>query len=74
MTTSNLVLQHQQKRSEQRRVNLTASATGILATIRFWLQRSIQRRHLAHLDDHQLQDIGISREQASREAAKPFWK
>lgn len=32
-----------------------------------------QRRDLARLDDRALKDIGISREQADREARRPFW-
>lgn len=32
-----------------------------------------QRRALARLDDHALQDIGITREDALAEAKRPFW-
>ena len=32
-----------------------------------------QRRHLAQLDDHILRDIGLTREEATSEALKPFW-
>lgn len=32
-----------------------------------------QRRQLATLDDHQLRDIGITRQQAQTEARRPFW-
>jgi len=32
-----------------------------------------QRRALRDLDDHQLVDIGITREEALREAQKLFW-
>ncbi len=32
-----------------------------------------QRRQLATLSDKQLADIGITREQARTEAARPFW-
>jgi len=32
-----------------------------------------QRQALLDLDDHLLADIGVSREQALREARKPFW-
>jgi uncharacterized protein YjiS (DUF1127 family) len=43
-----------------------------------WLQaaheRRRQRRALADLDDRSLRDIGLSRHQAEREAAKPFWR
>ena len=49
----------------------------IAATLRLWIERSRQRRHLAELaawDDHLLKDIGVSRDEALREAAKPFWQ
>jgi uncharacterized protein YjiS (DUF1127 family) len=35
--------------------------------------RWLQRQTLAELDAHLLNDIGISREAADRECAKPFW-
>ena len=35
---------------------------------------SRQRQALAELDDHALKDIGVTRQQAIAEAAKPFWK
>ncbi|MEH2522049.1 uncharacterized protein YjiS (DUF1127 family) [Bradyrhizobium sp. AZCC 1610] len=37
-------------------------------------ERSRQRQALAELDDHALKDIGVTRQQAIAEAAKPFWK
>jgi uncharacterized protein YjiS (DUF1127 family) len=43
----------------------------------FWIERSRQRRRLgelAELNDHLLRDIGVSRDEALREAAKPFWR
>lgn len=39
----------------------------------FWL-RLTTRRALLRLTDEQLNDIGLSREQALREALLPFWK
>lgn len=33
-----------------------------------------QRRDLADLDDYLLRDIGVTREQARREAGRPFWQ
>jgi uncharacterized protein YjiS (DUF1127 family) len=36
--------------------------------------RSRQRHALAQLDDCLLKDIGVTRQQAIAEAAKPFWK
>lgn len=37
-------------------------------------ERRRQRRALAQLDDRLLRDIGVSREQAARESARPFWR
>jgi uncharacterized protein YjiS (DUF1127 family) len=39
-----------------------------------WIERSRQRRALMHLDDWLLDDIGITRSEAAREIAKPFWR
>ena len=36
--------------------------------------RSRQREALSTLDDRLLEDIGVTRQQANAEAAKPFWK
>jgi uncharacterized protein YjiS (DUF1127 family) len=37
-------------------------------------ERYRQRRQLMEMDDRQLKDIGITREQAEQEARKPIWK
>jgi uncharacterized protein YjiS (DUF1127 family) len=37
-------------------------------------ERYRQRRQLMEMDDRQLKDIGITREQAQQEARKPIWK
>ncbi len=47
---------------------------AILETLLVWQERDQQRRHLAALDDRMLSDIGISRADAAREAAVPFWR
>ncbi|MGH6900543.1 MAG: DUF1127 domain-containing protein [Geminicoccaceae bacterium] len=39
-----------------------------------WLDRSRQRRQLAHISDHMLRDIGLTRADARAEAEKPFWR
>jgi uncharacterized protein YjiS (DUF1127 family) len=41
--------------------------------LRTWLERGRQRRALGQLDDRLLRDIGATRTEAAREAAKPFW-
>ncbi len=47
---------------------------AILETLLVWQERDQQRRHLTALDDRLLSDIGISRADAAREAAIPFWR
>jgi uncharacterized protein YjiS (DUF1127 family) len=39
-----------------------------------WLERGAGRRALSLLDEHRLRDIGLTREQARAEAAKPCWR
>ena len=39
-----------------------------------WIERNRQRRALMWLDDQSLADVGITRPEAAREAAKPFWR
>jgi uncharacterized protein YjiS (DUF1127 family) len=47
-----------------------------LSTLGVWFARSVQRRALRELaqDARLLADIGLDREQALREAARPFWR
>ena len=47
---------------------------AILETLLVWQERDQQRRHLAALDDRLLRDMGMSRADAAREAAIPFWR
>jgi uncharacterized protein YjiS (DUF1127 family) len=52
-------------------------ATGWLLTLRTWVERHRQRRALGYLADNKaylLEDIGLSRPDALRESAKPFWQ
>ena len=48
---------------------------GAYADLLFdWWQVGRQRRALAALDDHTLQDIGLTRCDVEREVTKPFWR
>ena len=49
-------------------------ATKVLEVLMLWHERARQRRRLLELDDRMLRDIGVSRADAVREAAKPFWQ
>lgn len=44
-----------------------------LSVLRKWVARGRQRDELRELDHRMLRDIGITREQARKEARKPFW-
>jgi uncharacterized protein YjiS (DUF1127 family) len=54
------------------RHGLTKILTG--RTLLVWTDRALSRDHLARLSDHQLADVGLSRSDVEREAAKPFWR
>ena len=38
-----------------------------------WRRVASERRRLLELDGHLLKDIGLTREEAHREASRPFW-
>ena len=58
----------------KRNARRTAEATRDSPMRRFarWIARANERRALATLDDRLLRDIGVTREVARRECAKPF--
>ncbi len=51
--------------------SLAIRAAGILL---IWQERATQRHALAALEARMLRDMGLSRADALREAAKPFWR
>ena len=62
---------------ESKEAEIFARAPAVyraLSEIGMWVSRFRERRALGELSDHLLQDVGLSREQAEREAAKPFWQ
>jgi uncharacterized protein YjiS (DUF1127 family) len=50
----------------------------MLGTIRLWARRSAQRSSdayfLRQLTEHELRDMGVTRQQAMFEVNKPFWR
>jgi uncharacterized protein YjiS (DUF1127 family) len=55
-----------------------ASAAAAWRAFRLWCgaasARRRQRIQLAALEDDRLKDIGVSRDEALKEAAKPWWR
>ena len=45
----------------------------IIVAVRRWQINYYSRKALLQLDQHQLNDIGISDSQAMKEGRKPFW-
>lgn len=61
-------------------IPLHQSSSGLLPAVSrhgwlSWLDRQHERKALREIvdDPHLLKDLGLSREEALREAAKPFW-
>ncbi len=48
--------------------------TRIADVLDSWLERHHSRRDLVELDERLLRDIGVTRVEARRESAMPFWK
>lgn len=46
---------------------------SLMARIAIWVRASNSRHRLSELDDRMLADLGLTREQAVQEAARPFW-
>lgn len=46
----------------------------VAAVLWQWSERARQRRQLSGLTPRELADVGISREAAAAEVAKPFWR
>jgi uncharacterized protein YjiS (DUF1127 family) len=61
-------------RASRRAAITTADLARWLAALLRMEERWRQRQDLLKLDDHLLRDIGITREQARREASKPPWR
>ncbi len=53
--------------------SLRAAGDRLLFGLLRWQELAQQRRRLLAMDDRMLKDIGITRADATREAARPFW-
>jgi uncharacterized protein YjiS (DUF1127 family) len=53
---------------------LIAVLDRILEAPFVWAERAADRRHLAQLDDHLLNDIGLNRADLDAVTSKPFWR
>ena len=52
-----------------------ASIAVFLAVVSVsWAERRRSRIALSHLDDRMLDDVGLTRAQATQESARPFWQ
>ena len=60
-----------------RNADRQTSASKCIRAVAIWIERSRQRRaikELARLNNRYLADIGVSKDEALREASKPFWQ
>ena len=49
-------------------------AVVLAGVVTKWRTNARTRNQLWYLSDHQLRDVGLTREAATREARPPFWK
>lgn len=56
------------------RVAVSALARAAVAAVLTWRRRARERDLLSRMSDRELEDIGIARADADREATKPFWR
>jgi uncharacterized protein YjiS (DUF1127 family) len=52
---------------------LRTAGVGLVLALLRWHELAQQRRRLLALDDRMLKDIGLTRADACREGARPFW-
>jgi uncharacterized protein YjiS (DUF1127 family) len=50
------------------------TTSRIIETLLTWQERATRRTHLSETDPFLLRDMGLTRADASYEAAKPFWR
>ena len=60
-------------RNDQASISFRKVHHSLKTACRLWRERYRQRRQLLEMDDRELKDIGITREQAEQEGRKPLW-
>ncbi|MCH7880908.1 MAG: DUF1127 domain-containing protein [Proteobacteria bacterium] len=53
---------------------IESTAKAVDKTIATWIGRTEDRRQLARMSDHMLNDIGLNRIEIANEINKPFWQ
>ena len=61
-------------RNDQASISFRKVLHSLTTAFRLGRERYRQRRQLLEMDDRELKDIGITREQAEQEGRKPRWK
>ena len=77
MDTSQYMSQFAQLSTVEQAMQTNSKLDALLsspAICRRLYRRQIERRQLLELDDHLLDDIGLTREQAQDIGSRPFWK
>jgi uncharacterized protein YjiS (DUF1127 family) len=59
---------------DERQPTTSQIARRFIKLIGTWQRRARSRRELMARTDRELRDLGITPHEASREAAKPFWR
>ncbi len=54
--------------------SLAHKLQDISARLQLWMDRHQQRKQLAQLPGHLLNDMGLDTERVAEEIRKPFWK
>ena len=49
-------------------------AAKVIRGYQLWVRRSNERRLLSQMNEHMLDDIGLTRAQVAQEASKFFWQ
>lgn len=57
-----------------RQISWAVLAAYPILLVAVWASRARKRRELAELEDFQLLDAGIDRDDVRREVSKPFWR